>query len=75
MHTIYFCIHIQMSFNLKEELLKLSSTTPAFKDSDDELDHDCRSTSNLYFLLAFLNGTIFINIIFFFFFHVISNQS
>jgi len=29
-----------MSFNLKEELLKLSNTAPALKDSDDELGYD-----------------------------------
>ena len=29
-----------MSFNLKEELLKLSNTAPTFKDSDDEFEHD-----------------------------------
>ncbi len=37
-----------MSFNLKEELLKLSSTAPAFKDSDDELEHDCKATGKIF---------------------------
>jgi hypothetical protein len=29
-----------MSFNLKDELLKLTNAAPSLKDSDDEFDYD-----------------------------------
>jgi hypothetical protein len=32
-----------MSFNLKDELQKLTNTAPAFKDSDDEFDYDSKT--------------------------------